>query len=146
GQSGAPAGPYAMLGLADGSVQTGFSLPGYNPNTSPLSLVYNSAVADPQPIFQVRYQLDPSQSLPSSVTAQLTLKDQSNNTVFTGSTIYYNPSSLNPGDWMLIALEANGSGLASGRYNWQINLTANYLVPASPSYSGAFDLIDGSTS
>ena len=103
GQSQAPAGPYASVGLADGSVQTSFSL---------------------------RYQLDPSQSVPTSVTAQLTLKDQNNNTVFTGSTVYYNPSSsaLNPGDWMLIALQANASGLASGRYNWQINLTANYTV------------------
>jgi hypothetical protein len=82
GQSQAPAGPYASIGLADGSVQTGFSLPSYNPNTSPLGLVYSGSVANPQPIFQVRYQLDPSQSLPTSVTAQLTLKDQSNNTVF----------------------------------------------------------------
>jgi hypothetical protein len=130
GQSTVPAGPYAMLGLADGSVQTGFSMPGYNPNTAPLGLVYNSAVADPQPIFQVRYQLDQAQSLPTSVTAQLTLKNQSGTTVFTGSTIYYNPSSLNPGDWMLIALQANASSLATGRYNWQINLTANYNRPA----------------
>jgi hypothetical protein len=56
GQSMAPAGPYASIGLADGSVQSGFSLPSYNPNTAPLGLVYNSAVANPQPIFQVRYQ------------------------------------------------------------------------------------------
>jgi len=145
GQSQAPAGPYASIGLADGSVQTSFSLPSYNPNTSPLGLVYSSVVADPMPVFQLRYQLDPSQSLPTSVTAQLTLKDQNNNTVFTGSTIYYNPSSLNPGDWMLIALQANGSGLASGRYNWQINLTANYTNPANVTYSGAFDLITSST-
>jgi len=80
GQSQAPAGPYASVGLADGSVQTSFSLPSYNPNTSPLGLVYSSVVADPMPVFQLRYQLDPSQSVPSSVTAQLTLKDQNNNT------------------------------------------------------------------
>src|SRR6516162_7008628 len=141
GQSLAPAGPYASIGLADGSVQTSFSLPSYNPNTSPLGLVYSGSVADPQPIFQVRYQLDPSQSLPTSVTAQLTLKDQSNNTVFTGSTIYYNPSSLNPGDWILIALQANASGLASGRYNWQISVTGN----STSNYSGSFNLIAGST-
>src|SRR6516165_8153103 len=79
-QSQAPAGPYASIGLADGSVQTAFSLPSYNPNTSPLGLVYSSVVADPMPVFQLRYQLDPSQSVPSSVTAQLTLKDQNNNT------------------------------------------------------------------
>src|SRR5579859_1849943 len=145
GQSSVPAGPYATLGLADGSVQTGFSMPSYNPNTAPLGLIYNSAVADPQPIFQVRYQLDPSQSLPTSVTGQLTLKNQSGTTVFTGSTIYFNPSSLNPGDWMLIALQANCSGLATGRYNWQINLTANYNNPANPIYSGSFNLIDSST-
>ena len=139
------AGPYASVGLADGSVQTSHSLPTYNPNVSPLGLVYNSAVADPQPVFLVRYQLDPAQALPSAVTAQLTLTNGSGQTVFTGPTVTYDPSALNPGDWMQLALQANAAGLPTGRYTWQIALAASYSTSFSTTYSGAVDLVTGST-
>jgi YD repeat-containing protein len=145
GQATQAAGPYASLGLADGSVQTSLSLPSYNPNVAPLGLTYNSAVADPQPTFLVRYQLSPTQALPSSVTAQLTLTNSSGTTVFTGPVTSYNPSTLNPGDWMQLALPATAAGLASGRYSWQIQVTANYGTQTITSYSGSFNLITGST-
>jgi YD repeat-containing protein len=145
GQATVPAGPYAALGLADGSVQTSLSLPAYNPNVAPLALVYNSAVADPQPTFLVHYQLSPSQALPSSVTAQLTLTDSGGHTVFSGPTVYFNPAALNPGDWMQMALPATAAGLATGRYNWQIQVTANYGTPTTTTYSGAVNLITAGT-
>jgi RHS repeat-associated protein len=145
GQAMQSAGPYASLGLADGSVQTSQSLPSYNPNVAPLGLVYNSAVADPQPTFLVRYQLSPTQALPSSVTGQLTLTNSSGTTVFTGPVVSYNPSSLNPGDWMQMALPANAAGLATGRYNWQVQVIANYSPAVTTNYSGSFNLITGST-
>jgi YD repeat-containing protein len=138
-QLSVPAGPYATIGLTDGSLQTSHSMPSYNANVQPLGLVYNSAVANPQPIFTVNYQL-PS-SLPTNVTAQLTVKNQSGTTVYTGATVYYDPSSLNPNDWMQIALQANLTSLASGRYNWAIAVTGS----GTTNYSGSFNLINGST-
>jgi RHS repeat-associated protein len=146
GQAMVAAGPYASLGLADGSVQTSHSLPSYNPNVAPLTLVYNSAVADPQPVFQTRFQLDPTKALPSSLTAQLTLTNGSGQTVYTGPTVYYNPGAANPGDWLQIALPASAAGLASGRYNWQIQVTATYSgTPTTTTYTGAVSLITSGT-
>jgi hypothetical protein len=55
GQATQAAGPYASIGLADGSVQTSFSMPSYNPNTTPVSLDYNSTAANAQPIFLDEY-------------------------------------------------------------------------------------------
>ena len=72
GQPTQAAGPYASIGEADGSVQTSFSMPSYNPNTTPVSLDYNSTTANPQPIFLTEYQLPVGQSVPSTITAQLT--------------------------------------------------------------------------
>jgi hypothetical protein len=71
-QATQPAGPYASIGLADGSVQTSFSMPSYNPNTTPLSLDYNSTVANAQPIFLAEYQLPTGQAVPATISAQLT--------------------------------------------------------------------------
>ena len=142
GQATQAAGPYARVGLADGSVQTSHAMPSYNPNVAPFELLYNSAAADPQPVFLVRYQLVPNQDLPVAVTAQLTLTDQDGNTVYSGPAVSYDPTSLNPGDWMQMALQVNPAGLASGRYNWQVTVTAG---ADNPSYTGAFDFLAGST-
>jgi YD repeat-containing protein len=142
GQAVQGAGPYAVLGVADGSVRTTHSLPSYNPNVTPLALVYNSTVANRQPIFVVRYQLNPSQSLPSSVTAQLTLTNAANQLVYNGPTVYYNPTSLNPGDWVQMALQAITGTLPTGVYNWQITVSAN---SNNTNYSGQVDLLSGST-
>src|SRR5208283_4075117 len=117
GQDMVAAGPYAAVGQVDGSAQTSFSLPAYNPNAVPLGLDYNSAVADPQPIFMVDYQLG-SGSLPTSVNATLTVNGTP------ASTIYYSPSQLNANDNMEIALQATSSMLTSmtnGRYSWSVS-------------------------
>jgi hypothetical protein len=135
-------GPYATVGLQDGSVQTSHAMPSYNPNVAPFTLDYNSAAADPQPVFLVRYQLDPTLALPDEVSAQLTLTDQDGTTVYTGPAVSYDTSALNPGDWMQMALQVNPAGLAAGRYNWQVSVTASNQ---QASYNGAFDFLTGST-
>ncbi|HTU21877.1 MAG TPA: hypothetical protein VMG10_27815 [Gemmataceae bacterium] len=76
GQPTQAAGPYASIGEVDGSVQTLFAMPSYNPNTTPVSLDYNSTTANPQPIFLTEYQLPTGQSVPSTITAQLTFDGQ----------------------------------------------------------------------
>ena len=84
-------------------------MPSYNSNVVPQGLVYNSAVADPQPVFLVNDPL--GSSLPSSVTAQLTIKDLSNTTTYySGPTVYYKPYLLNPYDTMAIALHERAHG------------------------------------
>src|SRR5581483_11369605 len=81
GQATQAAGPYASIGLADGSVQTSFSMPSYNPNTTPVSLDYSSTAANAQPIFLDEYQLPTGQSVPSTISAQLTFNGTALSTV-----------------------------------------------------------------
>jgi RHS repeat-associated protein len=135
-QATVAAGPDAALGLADGSAQTSFLMPSYNPNTDPLELDYSSTAANAQPIFLVHYQL-PSSNLPSNVTAQLTFNGSA------ASTVTYNPSSLNTNDYMQIALQANASGLATGRYPWQISVNNG---TSTTSYSGNVDIVNQASS
>ena len=128
-----PAGSYAVLGLADGSVQTSFTMPSYNPNTTPVSLSYNSTTANAQPIFVTEYQLPQGQSVPATITAQLTF----NNTAL--ATVTYNTAGLNPGDIMQIALQANATNLSTGRYPWQITVTNG---SNQTNYSGDVDIVN----
>lgn len=136
GQATQTAGPDASIGLADGSVQTTFSMPDYNPNTTPVSLDYSSTAANAQPIFLAEYQLPFGQAVPATITAQLT----SNNVA--GSTVYYNTSGLNPGDWVQMALQANAASLSTGRYPWQITVTNG----TATTYSGNVNIVNQSSS
>ncbi len=130
-------GPYASLGLTDGSVQTSFAMPSYNPNVAPVSLDYSSTAANAQPIFLVHYQLPAGQAVPATITAQLTLNGTA------GSTIVYNTSSLNPGDIVQIALQGNATSLSTGRYPWQITVTNG---TNNTNYSGDVDLVNQASS
>jgi len=136
-QATQPGGPYASLGLADGSVQTSFAMPSYNPNVAPLSLDYNSTTANAQPIFLAEYQLPIGQSVPATITAQLTLDGTA------GSVVYYDTSSLNPGDWVQIALQGDATSLSTGRYAWSITVT-NGSTPTTS--SGNVDLVNQANS
>jgi YD repeat-containing protein len=137
GQAMQAAGPYASIGLADGSVQTAFAMPSYNPNTTPAGLVYNSTAANAQPIFLTEYQLPLGQAVPSTITAQLTF----NNTAL--ATVTYSTAALNPGDIVQIALQANATGLSTGRYPWSITVT-NGSTPTT--YSGNVDIVNRANS
>ncbi|HTU88465.1 MAG TPA: hypothetical protein VMF69_00055, partial [Gemmataceae bacterium] len=137
GEATEAAGPYAYIGEADGSVQTSFSMPSYNPNTNPVSLDYNSTTANAQPIFLTEYQLPAGQSVPSTISAQLTF----DNTAL--ATVTYNTSGLNPGDIMQIALQANATSLSTGRYPWSITVT-NGSTPTT--YNGNVDIVNQANS
>ncbi len=129
---------YYSAGLTDGEVRTAHMVPSYNPGAPPLGLVYSSAAANPntQPIFIVHYQLSPSQSVPSTVSAQLTLNSVA------ASTVYWNTSQLNPGDVMELALQPSNTGLTTNRYSYSISVTAN----STTTYSGNVDIINNSGS
>ena len=141
GQDMVAAGPYAEVGLVDGSAQTSFSLPAYNPNTVPLGLDYNSAVADPQPVFMFDYPLSGTTSLTTAVNAELTVNGHA------GATITYSPSQLTNSDTMAIALQATPSMLTSmtnGRYDWSVTITTTPATTTTTS-TGYFNFINGST-
>jgi RHS repeat-associated protein len=140
GQQTVGAGPYASLGLADGSVQTSHSMPSYNPNVPGLDLTYSSSAADPLPVFLVHYLIPTGQAAPPTVSAQLTLNGVA------GSTTYWSTSTANPGDILQLALQGQ-SGLATGRYSWWIGVTANYTGnPQTTNYSGSVDIVNDSSS
>ncbi|HTU18557.1 MAG TPA: hypothetical protein VMG10_10895 [Gemmataceae bacterium] len=137
GQPTQAAGPYASIGEVDGSVQTSFAMPSYNPNTTPVSLDYNSTTANPQPIFLTEYQLPTGQSVPSTITAQLTFDGTAL------STVTYDTSELNAGDIMQVALQADATDLSTGRYPWSIVVTNG---SNQTTYSGDVDIVNQASS
>jgi RHS repeat-associated protein len=133
-------GPNYSLGLATGEVQTGHTLPAYNPGVPPHQLVYSSTAADPRPIFLTRYTLDPSQAVPATVSAQLTLNGVA------GPTVYYDTALLNPGGVLQIALQGDATALPTGRYSYQIAVTAHYPTPVTTNYSGQVTIVNSASS
>jgi RHS repeat-associated protein len=131
---------YYSLGLNTGEVLTGHTLPAYNPGVPALGLVYSSLAADPRPVFIAHYPLDPSQAVPATVSARLTLNGTA------GSTFYYDTSPLNPGDILQIALQGDATGLSTGRYSYSIAVTANYGTPVTTTYSGSVDVVNEASS
>jgi YD repeat-containing protein len=135
-QDSVAVGPDASAGLADGSVQTAFAMPSYSPNADSVGLIYNSATADPHPIFQVLYQ---EPTLPSTFKAQLTL----NGTAF--APVYYNDAGIS-GLWNQIALQGDATGLATGRYPWQITLSDANTGQIYVTDSGNVDIVNQASS
>src|SRR5437879_4665213 len=100
--------------------------------------IYYSAAANPQPVFITHYTLNSASAVPSTVSATLTLNGS------TGSTFYYDTSSLNPGDVMQIALQGNATSLSTGRYSYSVQVVANSSPPVTTTYSGSVDIINES--
>jgi RHS repeat-associated protein len=135
-------GPTYRVGLFSGEVQTSHALPPYNPGVPALHLVYNSTAANAQPVFVVHYQIDPSQAIPSTVSAQLTFNGVG------GQVYYYSLSGtpFNPGDMIQMALQGNATSLTTGRYSYSISVVANYASPVTTTYSGSVDVINSASS
>jgi RHS repeat-associated protein len=100
-----------------GAADTTIALPTYNPNIPPLALAYDSQAAYPQPLILEHHTLDPSQSIPTKVSAQLTFSGSS------GGTYYYDTSKFIPGDVEQIPLLADAHSLSTGRYSYSIAVT-----------------------
>jgi RHS repeat-associated protein len=138
GQQGTSAG-MGGVGQAVGNLQTSFTLPGYNPGVAPLSLDYNSMVANSaSPIFNVHYQLNPSGTLPATVNVSVSINNGSSYQATWGTT------GLNPGDILEIPVQGNASGLATGRYPYSITVSPN--TGTATTYTGNFDLVNESAS
>jgi RHS repeat-associated protein len=115
--------PYAVS-EASGTLSVGHALPAYNPGVPALGLTYSSIAAERRPIFVGRYELDPSGAVPNTVSARLQFNGS------WGSTKYYDtsPSTTkhNPGNILTISLQADASSLATDRYAYSFETTANY--------------------
>ena len=114
---------------ATGELATSYILPAYDPEAPALGLQYNSEAAAPRPIFLCHYALEPLASIPDQVSARLTFNGDA------GQEYSYAAGDLNPGDILQIALQADASTLATGRYAWQIDVTAHYGEQARVSSS-----------
>jgi RHS repeat-associated protein len=132
--------PDYRIGLVTGELQTAAHIHSYNPGVPPMHLVYSSLAADARPIFIVHFKIDPSQAVPPTVSAKLTFNGSA------GQTYYWNTLLLNPGDFMQMALQADATGLSTGRYSYSIQVTANYGTPVTTTYSGSVDVINSSGS
>ena len=109
------------ISTVTGDLNTSYTLPSYNPTAPAIGLSYNSESADPQPIFLDHYQINSALGSPSEVSAQLTFNGTA------GAAYYYSTANVSPGSILQIALQAtNAQTLPTGRYPWQISVTAYY--------------------
>ncbi len=125
--------PYC-LGEQTGEVMTHFALPSYHPAVAPLQLDYSSLAANPRPIFTEYYQLSQQPSTGSTVTATLKLNG------VTQGTSTYDTHLLNLGDILDIALQGDATGLSTGRYPYEIDVTEN--GNAQPAQTGSVDIVN----
>ncbi|MBI3464991.1 MAG: RHS repeat protein, partial [Planctomycetes bacterium] len=149
--------PYA-ISEESGPLYVAHALPPYNPagpaddllasvgqppslSAPVLRLTYSSVAAERRPIFINRYEINPSGGIPNTVSARL----QFNGTW--GPTKYYATSTYNPGDILQISLQADAGSLATGRYSYTFETTANYSGSSSTtSVSGTISLINEDSS
>ena len=123
-----------------GALDADIPLPSYNPNVGALDLTYNSMTANPMPIILVSHILDPTLSVPSKVNATLTFNSGG------GTTYYYNTSPFIAGDVEQIALQATGAtGLATGRYNYSVQVVDQRTTNTTSTYSGTATLLNQSS-
>ncbi len=134
------ASQYYSVSLLTGEARHVHTLPTYNPGVPPLGLVYAPPQSDSRPIFLDRFTLDPTRATaPPRVSAKLTLNGVA------GSEIFYDTALLNPGGILHIALQATTAQMntitSTGRYSWQIDLTAHYTPTVPTTHSGQVTIL-----
>ena len=133
---------YVSVNAVSGALDSTITLPSYNPNVNALSLTYDSLTANPLPIILVEHPLDPTQAVPTKVSAQLTFNNGT-----PGTTYYFNTSQWTPGDVEQIALQATtASTLATGQYDYSVQVIDYRSTNTTTTYSGVATVINQSTS
>ncbi|MDA1049218.1 MAG: hypothetical protein O3C40_01890, partial [Planctomycetota bacterium] len=106
------------------------------PLTPGLALVYQSNTL-PKPIVVVETSLLSSSMTPDSIDALLTFNGSA------GTTYNYGTTGLSPGDSLRFALQADASSLATGHYDYAIDLTANSMMGSSTrTFTGSQDVVN----
>ena len=109
--------------------------------TPGLNLVYNSSTAAPDPIVVLETSLLSGSSVPDEITAQLTYDGTA------GTTYEYNTTGLSAGDSLRFALQADGSSISTGHYDYSIKLSAEFTSSTvDHTYSGSSDVVSRSGS
>jgi hypothetical protein len=114
------------------SVQQALDLdqsPGTAQGGSP-ALVYHSDWVTDKPIVQVTIPTDNTQSLPSSITAQLTFNGAAQ------TAVTYTTTGLSPGDVLTAALQDSSTVTITARYPWSVTVTMNYATPIVRTVTG----------
>jgi len=88
------------------------------PLTPGWELVYNSNTL-PKPIVVLETFLRDDSAVPEEIEAQLTFNGTA------GTTYGYDTTGLEAGETLRFALQADGTSLATGRYEYEVELTAN---------------------
>jgi hypothetical protein len=114
--------PYAVS-LESGALFATHQLPAYGPGVPALGLTYSSVAAERRPILINRYEISPAGPVPNTVSARLQF-----NGVW-GASKYYDtsPSTTkhNPGNALQLSLQSDAGSLATGRYDYTFETTAN---------------------
>ncbi len=104
------------------------------------SLVYRSNSLS-KPIITVHTQLAPGVSVPSAITAQLTFNGTS------GTTYSYVTTSMVTGQALRFALQADGSSLATGMYDYTLTVAMTISgVTTSQTFTGKQSIVNRSAS
>lgn len=118
-----------------GSLLTG-GLELSQPLTPGLGLVYQSNTI-PEPIVVVETSLLSSSMTPDDIEAQLTFDSSA------GTTYGYSTTGLSPGDSLRFALQADATSLATGHYDYSVELTANSIMGGSTqTFTGSQDVVN----
>ena len=120
-----------------GAADAVIPLPAYNPNLPALALTYDSLVADARPIVE-HHTLDPSLAIPTKVSGQLTFNSVA------GTTYYYDTSQFIPGDVQQMALQADATGLSTGRYAYTVTVGDVRTSTTTTTDSGTATVLNGS--
>jgi RHS repeat-associated protein len=123
-----------------GAVDATIPLPSYNPNVPGLALTYDSLTADPRPIVLEHHTLDATQSAPTKVSAQLTFNSVA------GTAYYYNTSQFTPGDIESIALQADATGLSTGRYSYSVQVVDYRTTNTTFTLNGTATVLNNASS
>ena len=127
---------YVDVDANSGALGATLALPSYNSNVAPLVFQYDSTAADPRPLIVVHHPLDPALSTPSKTSVQLTFNGSA------GSTYYYATSAFNPGDYAQFAVQADATGLATGRYSYSTQVVDYRATNTTATYSGTVTVVD----
>jgi RHS repeat-associated protein len=137
----APAFPShnASVDANSGALDATIPLPAYNPNLPALALTYDSLLADARPIVVEHHQIDPSLAIPTQVSGQLTFNGAA------GTTYYYDTSQFIPGDIQQMALQADATGLSTGRYDYTVTVGDLRGSTTTSTVSGTATVLNGSS-
>jgi RHS repeat-associated protein len=126
----------ATVDANTGALDTDIALPSYNRNIAPVDLTYDSLTADARPMVVAHHTLDPTQSVPTKVSAQLTFNSVAD------TTYYYDTSAFIAGDIEQIPLEANATSLSTGQYAYTITLGDVRGTTTTSTVSGNVDVLN----